>query len=77
MSLSLIGILVGLAVLITLAMRGWHIILLAPLAASIVCIFSDLNILENLTGPYMEGFITYAKILPDIPGGVAVRQVYG
>lgn len=61
MSLSLIGILVGLAVLIIMAMRGWHIILLAPLAASIVCIFSDLNILESMTGPYMDGFITYAK----------------
>lgn len=61
MSMSLIGILIGLAVLITLAMRGWHIILLAPLAASIVCIFSDMNILTSLTGPYMDGFIAYAQ----------------
>ena len=53
--------LVSLAFIITLALRGWHIIVLAPLAAIIAASFSGLNILETLTGPYMTGFTNYAR----------------
>jgi H+/gluconate symporter-like permease len=52
-TLSTLGILVSLAFIISLALRGWHIIILAPLAAIIAASFSGLNVLETLTGPYM------------------------
>ncbi len=61
MDLSVIGILISLAVLVILALRGWHIILLAPIATVIVCLFSGLDVLQSLYGPYMDGFISYAK----------------
>jgi H+/gluconate symporter-like permease len=58
---SVLGILLSLAFIITLALRGWHIIILAPLAAIIAALFSNLNVLETLTGPYMTGFTNYAR----------------
>ena len=61
MDLSVTGILISLAVLVILALRGWHIILLAPIATVIVCLFSGLDVLQSLYGPYMDGFISYAK----------------
>ncbi|PWB68238.1 MAG: citrate transporter [Holophagae bacterium] len=60
-TLSTIGIVVSLAFIIALALRGWHIIVLAPLAAIIAALFSDLDVLETLTGPYMTGFTNYAR----------------
>jgi H+/gluconate symporter-like permease len=60
-TLSTLGILVSLAFIISLALRGWHIIILAPLAAIIAASFSGLDILDTLTGPYMTGFTNYAK----------------
>jgi H+/gluconate symporter-like permease len=60
-TLSTLGILVSLAFIIILALRGWHIIILAPLAAIIAASFSGLPILDTLTGPYMTGFTNYAK----------------
>ncbi|MDQ5986318.1 MAG: hypothetical protein CSYNP_02039 [Syntrophus sp. SKADARSKE-3] len=59
-TMSTIGILVSLAFIITLALRGWHIIVIAPLAAVLVSLFSEMNVLQTLTGPYMKGFINYA-----------------
>ncbi len=58
--LSTIGIIASLAFIIVLALRGWHIIVIAPLAAVLVALLSDLNVLDTLTGPYMKGFINYA-----------------
>jgi H+/gluconate symporter-like permease len=60
-TVSTLGILVSLVFIITLALRGWHIIILAPLAAVIAALFSNLNVLETLTGPYMTGFTNYAR----------------
>lgn len=60
-TLSTLGIVVSLVFIITLALRGWHIIILAPLAAIIAALFSNLNVLETLTGPYMTGFTNYAR----------------
>lgn len=60
-TLSTLGIVVSLVFIITLALRGWHIIILAPLAAIIAASFSGLNVLETLTGPYMTGFTNYAR----------------
>ncbi len=60
-TISTLGIVVSLVFIIVLALRGWHIIILAPLAAIIAAIFSDLNVLQTLTGPYMTGFTNYAR----------------
>lgn len=59
-TLSTIGIIASLAFIIVLALRGWHIIVIAPLAAALVALFSNMNVLDTLTGPYMKGFINYA-----------------
>lgn len=57
---SVIGIVLSLAFLITLALKGWHIIIIAPLAVCVVSLFSGLNPFTELTGPYMKGFVNYA-----------------
>lgn len=61
MDMSVLGIAVSLGVLIFLALRGWHIIIIAPVAATLVCLFSGMDVLQSLYGPYMNGFISYAK----------------
>lgn len=58
--LSVIGIFLGLATLITLALRGWSIILIAPLAAMIVLAFSQVDLLTGLNETYMKGFASFA-----------------
>jgi H+/gluconate symporter-like permease len=60
MDWSVIGIILSLAFIVVLALRGWHIIIIAPLAVVIISIFSQMNIMQTLTGPYMKGFINYA-----------------
>jgi len=60
MDWSVIGILISLAFIVILALRGWHIIIIAPLAVVIVCTFSDMNVMETMYGPYMKGFVNYA-----------------
>lgn len=57
--LSLIGIVVGLAVLIFLAYKGHSIIWVAPVAAVIVAIFGGLNILDAYLGDYISGTAGY------------------
>lgn len=59
-TLSIIGIVLSLAFIVVLALKGWHIIILAPLAVVIAAVFSGLDILPTLTGPYMKGFVNYA-----------------
>lgn len=58
--LSLIGIFVSLAFIILLALRGVGIIVIAPLAVVVVSLFSGMNVLDALSGPYMKGFVNYA-----------------
>lgn len=58
--LSMLGIFLGLATLITLALRGWSIILIAPLAAAIVLAFSQVDLLTGLNETYMKGFASFA-----------------
>lgn len=60
MILSVIGIIVSLAFIVFLALRGFGIIIIAPVAVVLVALFSGMDILETLTGPYMQGFINYA-----------------
>ncbi len=59
-TLSIIGIVLSLAFIVVFALRGWHIIILAPLAVIFVSVFSGLDILPTLMGPYMKGFVSYA-----------------
>jgi H+/gluconate symporter-like permease len=58
--LSVIGIFVGLATLVTLALRGWSIIIIAPIAAVIVLLFSQVDLLKGLNESYMKGFSSFA-----------------
>lgn len=59
--LSIIGILLGLAILIVLAMKGVSLYVLAPLAALVVAIFSGGNILTAMTETYMSGFAGFMQ----------------
>jgi H+/gluconate symporter-like permease len=55
-ALSVIGIFLGLATLIVLALRGWSIIIIAPIATIIVLLFSRVELLKGLNELYMKGF---------------------
>lgn len=57
---SVIGIFLGLATLVILALRGWSIIIIAPIAAVIVLVFSQVDILKGLNESYMKGFSSFA-----------------
>src|SRR5215472_943022 len=52
-TLGLIGILFGLALLIWLSYRGWSVLLLAPIAAMITALFSGEPLLAHLTQTFM------------------------
>ncbi|MDD5171222.1 MAG: hypothetical protein PHN75_20565, partial [Syntrophales bacterium] len=60
MDWSIIGIIFSLIMIIVMALRGWHIIVIAPLAAVVVALFSSMDVLPMLSGPYMKGFVSYA-----------------
>jgi H+/gluconate symporter-like permease len=51
--MSLLGILLGLALLMFLAFRGWTILLLAPAAALIAAAFSGEPLLAHWTQTFM------------------------
>ena len=54
MTLSgLLGILIGLALLISFAFRGWSVLLLAPIAALIAALFSREPLLAHWTQTFM------------------------
>lgn len=61
MDLSVIGIIVSLAVIVVLALRGLGIAVIGPLAAALVAVFSGMGVFDTLMGPYMKGFISYAS----------------
>jgi len=58
---SLFTIIASLALLIFLALRGFSIIIIAPVASLIVIILNQMPILESLQGNYMSGFINFMK----------------
>lgn len=60
MDWGIVGIIISLVMIIVMALRGWHIIVIAPLAAIVVALFSRMDVLPMLTGPYMKGFVSYA-----------------
>lgn len=53
--MGLIGILLGLALLIALAYRGWSILLLAPAAALLAALFAAEPLLAHWTQTFMSG----------------------
>ena len=57
----MLGIFLGLLTIIVLAYLGWSIIWVAPIAAGIVALTGGLDLFEAYTGPYMEGFVDFAK----------------
>lgn len=58
-TISLLGIIAGLAVLIFLAYRGHSIVWIAPFSAVIVALFSGMNLLESYLGDYINGTAGY------------------
>ncbi|BFU60447.1 MULTISPECIES: GntP family permease [Rodentibacter] len=59
--LSLVGIFIGLALLMFLAFRGYSIVWIAPLCASIVALTGGLDILDAYLGSYMNGLVGFVK----------------
>ncbi len=53
--MGLIGILLGLALLMWLAYRGWSVLLVAPLAAIVAAAFSGEHLLAHWTQTFMSG----------------------
>lgn len=57
--MSLIGIIVGVIALITLAFKGYPIFVIGSVASVIVLLFSGMNVLDALLGTYMDSFASY------------------
>ncbi len=58
--LSVVGILLGLALLIILALKDWNIIIASLLASFVVIVFSGVPLQETLYEAYMIGFKNWA-----------------
>lgn len=59
--LGILGIILGLVIIMVLAYMGWSIIWVAPIAAGVVALTGGLDLLQSYTGPYMQGFVDFAK----------------
>ncbi|MDP5275625.1 GntP family permease [Chengkuizengella axinellae] len=57
---EVIVIFISLALLIVLALRGFSIIIIAPLASLVVILFTGMPILGTLQDSYMAGFVSFA-----------------
>lgn len=57
----LISIIAGLALLMYLSMRGWSMLISGPICALVVALTSNMDILEALTGTYMNGTADFFK----------------
>ncbi|MDO5054821.1 MAG: GntP family permease [Pasteurella oralis] len=58
---SLLGIFIGLVLLMFLAFRGYSIVWIAPLCATVVAFTGDLNVLDAYLGSYMTGLVGFVK----------------
>lgn len=68
--LSLIGIIIGLAVLVVLVMKGINIYVVAFIASIIVAVFGRMNLYEALKTDYMASFCIFRpELLADILNG--------
>ena len=59
--LGLIGMLVALALLVILAMRGWNILLIAIVCSAVVALTNGMNLYETLLDSYMLGYVGFFK----------------
>lgn len=59
MSISLMGIFLGLVLLMVLAYRGYSIIWVAPVCAAFVALLSGMSMLDTYIGDYMKGLSSY------------------
>ena len=59
--ISIIGIILGLAVLIVFALKGVSLYILAPAAAVVVAIFSGGNVVTLMSESYMSSFAGFAQ----------------
>ena len=59
--LSLFVIVLGLALLMFLAYKGYSILWVAPLCAAVVALTGGLDLIATYMGPYMEGFVGFVK----------------
>lgn len=59
MSLSLLGIFLGLVLLMVLAYKGHSIIWVAPVCAAFVALLSGMSLLDTYIGDYMKGLSGY------------------
>ncbi len=57
----MLGIIVGLALLMALAYRGYSIIWIAPLTAGLVALFGGIPLLPAYKDTYMTGFVGFTK----------------
>lgn len=60
-TLSIIGIILGVIVLVLFAWQGWSMYICGFSAAFVVMIFSGLDIMETLTGPFMAKFAGFVS----------------
>lgn len=59
--ISLLGVIIGLAVLIILAFRGFNVIVASVIAAVAVALFSGQEMLPLIADAYMTRFASFAK----------------
>jgi len=57
----MIGIILGLIVLITFAYKGWSFLWVAPVAAVIVALTNNIDMLGAYTISYMEGLVGFVR----------------
>ena len=72
--MGLVGILLGLALLMWLAYRGWSVLMVAPVAAMLAAAISGEPLLAHWTQTFMPGCwsIRYA-VVSDVPAWRVVR----
>ncbi|MFB4160420.1 GntP family permease [Geomicrobium sp. JSM 1781026] len=61
MNLEVFAIFLALGLLIFLALRGFSIIVIAPVASVVVIVLTGMPLLESLQETYMSGFINFTK----------------
>jgi H+/gluconate symporter-like permease len=72
--MGLIGILIGLALLIWLALRGWSVLLLARAAALLAAAFVNEPLLANWTQTFMNSAAAFlAQFFPLFGASVVAR----
>ena len=76
--MGLIGILLGLALMMWLAYRGWSVLLVAPVAALLAAAISGEPLLAHWTQTFMGGAASIRRaVVSDVSAWRVVRQADG